>query len=223
MKPITLLSPDQQFGLATECGRWKTFAGTDSKGILASLRVCSDKNVSLAIAGGGTVTLKGVYPPHARSPLLVPFTEARAVAANLGAYPLRPCIQGTYVDPETGVLFPDCFADVVCTFVRVDAAGVAITEPVVLLQWHETEGLDKCNAVAPCALTYLGIRYSVLRLRDSARLVTRSSPVAVVTAPLAPLLTARQQPEVTIRGYAKPPQRVAPLLAAHLFGGMHTT
>jgi hypothetical protein len=46
--------------------------------------------------------------------------------------------------------------------------------------------LDKCNAVAPCALTYLGIRYSVLRLRDSARLVTRSSPVAVVTALLAP-------------------------------------
>ena len=222
---IDQLSSAQQFGLLTECKRWASFKDTDDEAILASLRLCTDKNMSLSIKGGGTITLKGVYPPHTRNPLLQPTTSARTVAANSAAYSLRPCLQGTYTDPGSMKEFKNCFADVVCAFARVDSRGTRITPPVLLLQWHETDsgGLERCNSAVPCTLAYLGVRYSVLRLSDAASVVTRMSPVAVVTGPLTGFLTVKQYPSVKVLSLNKPPHTLTPLLAAHMFGGMHTT
>ena len=225
LAPIDLLSPAQQFGLLTECKRWESFKGIDDSSILGSLRLCKDKSITVGIMGGDTALLKAVYPPHSRSPLLQSAARARDVTTNPDAYCLRPCVQGTYVDPTSNQEFRDCFADVVCAFARVDASGIRITPPVLLLQWHETVGggLARCNSVAPCTLAFLGVRYSLLRLRDTARFLVRTSPVTVVAAPLTGLLTDKQHPSVKVLSLTQPPQHLRPLLAAHMFGGMHTT
>jgi hypothetical protein len=195
----------------------------DHDDILAHLRLCGDKDVRVGVMGGSTATLRGVYPPHSRSPLLQPTSNTGFVSANMDKYCLRPCVQGTYVDPDTEEEFINSFADVVCVFVRVDVAGVATTPPLLLLQWHETSGLERCNDVAPCTIAYLGVRYSILLLSEGPKWLTRTSPVAVVPAPVAGLLTDRQHPVVKVRSLTTAPQTLSPMLAAHMFGGMHTT
>ena len=193
-----------------------------STALLATVHIVTSPSIKVSLTGGQSHTLTGVYPPTSSSALLQPRSAIPDIVKNPSKYPIRPCLRGVWIDPKTDVAHRDCLCDVVCAFARVGGAGT-LGRPYLLLQWHETVGLERLQPFAPCDVTYVGERYTAIPFSAVGDSFSHQALSYVETRPFNGVLSAAQYVPVKVVSLQQPPvvKSIQRLVACTALSGMH--